>query len=37
MGQLIPKVEKVKQEVLGGPQATCFEVLNHEKGKPRFI
>jgi hypothetical protein len=29
--------EKVEQKVLGGPQATSFEELNPEQGKPRCI
>jgi hypothetical protein len=34
VGGLIPKEEKVKQEVPGGPQAIRFEELNLEIGKP---
>jgi hypothetical protein len=30
VGGLVPKEEKVKQEVLGGPQVTSFEELNPE-------
>jgi hypothetical protein len=37
IGGLIPKEEKVEQEVPGGPQATSFEELNPEQGKPRCI
>jgi hypothetical protein len=33
VGVLIPKEEKVEQEVPGGPQATSFEELNPEQGK----
>jgi hypothetical protein len=33
----ILKEEKVEQAVLGGSQATSFEELNHEQGKPRCI
>jgi hypothetical protein len=36
-GGLIPKEEKVEQEVLGGPQAPSFEELNLEQGKPWCI
>jgi hypothetical protein len=31
---LIPKEEKVEQEVPGDSQAICFEELNPEQGKP---
>jgi hypothetical protein len=31
---LIPKVEKVEQEVPRGPQVTSFEEVNPEQGKP---
>jgi hypothetical protein len=34
IGGLIPKEEKVKQEVLGGSQAISFEELNPYQGKP---
>jgi hypothetical protein len=34
VGGLIPKEEKVEQEVLGGPQDTSFDELNPEQGKP---
>jgi hypothetical protein len=34
---IIPKEEKVKQEVPGGPQDTSFDELNPEQGKPRCI
>jgi hypothetical protein len=37
VGGLIPKEEKAEQEVPGGPQATCFEDLNPEQGKPWCI
>jgi hypothetical protein len=37
VGGLIPKEEKVKQEVLKGLQATNFEELNPEQGKPRCM
>jgi hypothetical protein len=37
IGGLIPKEEKVEQEVPGGPQATSFEELHPEQGKPRCI
>jgi hypothetical protein len=37
VGGLILKEEKVEQEVSGGPQATSFEELNPEQGKPRCI
>jgi hypothetical protein len=36
-GGLVLKEEKVEQEVPGGPQATSFEELNPEQGKPRCI
>jgi hypothetical protein len=35
--RVVPKEEKVEQEVLEGPQATSFEKLNPEQGKPRCI
>jgi hypothetical protein len=34
---LVPKEEKVKQDVPGGPQAISFEELNPEQGKPWCI
>jgi hypothetical protein len=37
VGGLILTEEKVEQEVLRGPQATSFEVLNPEQGKPWCI
>jgi hypothetical protein len=37
VGGLVPKEEKVEQEVLEGPQATSFKELNPEQGKPRCI
>jgi hypothetical protein len=37
IGGLIPKEEKVEQEIPGGPQATSFEELNPEPGKPQFM
>jgi hypothetical protein len=37
VGGLIPKEEKVEQEVPGGSQTTSFEELNPEQGKPRCM
>jgi hypothetical protein len=37
VGGLILKEEKVEQEVFGGLQATSFEELNPEQGKPQCI
>jgi hypothetical protein len=37
VGGLIPKEEKVEQEVPGGPQDTSFDELNPEYGKPRCM
>jgi hypothetical protein len=37
VGGLIPKEEKVKQEVIGGPQVRSFDELNPEQGKPQCI
>jgi hypothetical protein len=37
VGGLVPKEEKVEQEVPGGPQAISFEELNPEQGMPRCI
>jgi hypothetical protein len=37
VGGLVLKEEKVEQEVLRGPQATSFEKLNPEQGKPRCM
>jgi hypothetical protein len=37
VGGLVPKEEKAEKEVPGGPQATSFEELNHEQGKPRCM
>jgi hypothetical protein len=34
---LVPKEEKVEQDVPGGPQAISFEELNPEQGKPWCI
>jgi hypothetical protein len=37
VGGLISNEEKVEQEVLRGLQATSFEELNPEQGKPRCM
>jgi hypothetical protein len=37
VGGLVLKEEKVEQEVPGGPQATSFEEVNPDQGKPRCI
>jgi hypothetical protein len=37
VGGLILKEEKVKQEVIKGPQVTSFDELNLEQGKPQCI
>jgi hypothetical protein len=37
VGGLILKAEKVEQEAPEGPQATSFEELNPEQGKPQCI
>jgi hypothetical protein len=37
VGELISKEEKVEREVPGGPQATSFDELNPEQGKPLCI
>jgi hypothetical protein len=37
VGGLILMEEKVEQEVSEGPQATSFELVNPEQGKPRSI
>jgi hypothetical protein len=34
---LVPKEEKVEQELPEGSQGTSFEELNPEQGKPRCI
>jgi hypothetical protein len=34
IGGLVPKEEKVEQEIPEGPQATSFEKLNPKQGKP---
>jgi hypothetical protein len=37
IGGVVLKEEKVEQEEIEGPQATRFEELNPEQGKPRCI
>jgi hypothetical protein len=37
IGGVFLKEEKVEQKEIGGPQATSFEELNLEQGKPRCI